>query len=207
MTPCDVPADPDAKRHAAVVRGVHPLSDEHDVIAVARRAADADVGERAVDVERAGEVVGARRDDDRPVRGDRGDGVLQLRHCRDVDDGARRRRQRHRRERGACGRGGRDRQQQEREAPRAVLTASIASPARRLPAIAAFWPGRRSHRISDESVAWPHRFQPTRHRREACPLAGGRIRGAPLRAAGPILVTRALAARARVRGCSRPGPA
>ena len=47
-----VAAHPDAERHAAVRRTVHAFADQHDVIAFAGGAPDADVGEAAVDVQR-----------------------------------------------------------------------------------------------------------------------------------------------------------
>ena len=120
-----VAADPDPERHAAVARGIHPFPDQHDVVAVSSVAADADVREGAVDVERGGQVVGAGRDQDRRVGGDGGHRVLELRHGGDAHDRAGRRRQRRRRH-GRTGHGGAGGQhepdQQERRANRRRFT-------------------------------------------------------------------------------------
>ena len=92
-----VAAHPDAERHAAVGCGVHPLTDHHHIVVVAGRAAYRDVGEGPVDVERGRQCVRAGGHDDRRVRRDRRNRVLQLDDRRHVDDTPARRRQRRRR--------------------------------------------------------------------------------------------------------------
>jgi hypothetical protein len=93
----NVAADPHAERNAAVGRRVHAAAHEHHVVAIAGCPANPHIRERAVDVQRRREVVGAWRDHDGGVRGHRGNGVLQLRDGRDVDDGAGGWSERHRR--------------------------------------------------------------------------------------------------------------
>ena len=92
--PLYVAAGPDAVRRLAVRGDVHPRSFQHDRVAIVGAAADGDVRVGAVDVQRAGQLIRARGDQNRRVRRELTYRRLELRLGRHGDDGAARRRQR-----------------------------------------------------------------------------------------------------------------